>query len=125
MYEWKPIDSIEPVITLPPGATIEPASGRRVAFKDGITYTVTAQNGINIVYSLRKVLKQPKPAFVINVDSVTVRQGAVASATVLNVINDTVKSKLFLVNRRTGVNNPIKLTHNYRPGYRIHHTSFY
>src|SRR5688500_10288781 len=35
LYEWKSIDSIEPVIALPPGATIEPASGRPVAFKDG------------------------------------------------------------------------------------------
>lgn len=30
LYEWKSIDSIEPVITLAPGAAIEPASGRRV-----------------------------------------------------------------------------------------------
>src|SRR5688572_16022219 len=110
LYEWKRIDSIEPVITMPPGATIEPASGRRVAFKDGITYTVTAQNGISNVYTLRKVLKQPKPAFVFNVDSISVRQGAAVSATVLNIINDTAKSKLLLVNRRTGVNNPIPVT---------------
>jgi hypothetical protein len=109
LYEWKSIDSIEPVITLPPGATIEPASGQRVAFKDGITYTVTAQNGGGKVYSLRKILKQPQPAFVFNVDSVSVRQGAIASATVLNVINDTVQTQLFLVNKSTLANNPIRL----------------
>src|SRR5688572_17090713 len=110
LYEWKSIDSIEPVITLPPGATIEPASGRRVAFKDGITYTVTAQNGNSKMYSLRKILKQPKPAFVFAVDSVTVRQGAATSATAMNVINDTIKSQLFFVNKRTLVINPIRVT---------------
>lgn len=109
LYEWKSIDSIEPVITLPPGASIEPASGQRVAFKEGITYTVTAQNGMSKVYSLRKVLKQPQPAFVFAVDSVTVRQGGITSATVLNVINDTLKTQLFMVNKRTLVNTPIRL----------------
>lgn len=109
LYEWKPIDSITPVITLPPGAGIVPASGQSVAFKDGIRYTVTAQNGVSKVYSLRKILKQPQPAFVFSVDSVFVRQGAFTSATVLNVINDTIKTQLFLVNRRTSVNTPIRL----------------
>ena len=92
LYEWKSIDSIEPVISLPPGATIEPASGQRVAFKEGITYTVTAQNGAVKVYSLRKIVKQPQPAFVFSVDSVLVSQGAITSATVLNVINDTIRT---------------------------------
>jgi hypothetical protein len=110
LYEWKSIDSIEPVITLPPGATIEPASGRRVAFKDGFTYTVTAQNGTSKVYSLKKIVKQPKPAFVFTVDSVTVRLGAITSATVLNVINDTLKSQLSLVNKRTSVSNPVRIS---------------
>lgn len=109
LYEWKAIDSIVPVITLPPGASIEPASGKRVAFKDGINYTVTAQNGVSKVYSLRKILKQPQPAFVFTVDSVSVRQGAIASATVLNVINDTMQTQLMLINKRTLVNNPIRL----------------
>jgi hypothetical protein len=109
LYEWKSVDSIEPVITLPPGASIEPASGKRVAFKDGITYTVTAQNGASKVYSMRKILKQPQPAFVYSVESVSTRQGAIVSATVLNVINDTLKTQLFLINRSTLVSNPIRL----------------
>lgn len=110
LYEWKSIDSISPVITLAPGATIEPASGRRVAFKDGITYTVTAQNGTSKVYVLKKIVKQPKPAFVFAVDSVLIRQGGITSATVLNVINDTTQTALFLVNKRTSINNPIRIS---------------
>ena len=109
LYEWKAMDSIAPVITLPPGASIEPASGKRIAFKDGVNYTVTAQNGAGKVYVLRKILKQPQPAFVFTVDSVSVRQGGIVSATVLNVINDTLQTKLWLVNNRTLANNSIRL----------------
>ena len=109
LYEWRSNDSIAPVITLAPGASIEPASGQKIAFKDGITYIVTAQNGVSKVYSLRKILKQPQPAFVFSVDSVSVRQGGIVSATVLNVINDTLQTRLTLINRRTLVNTPIRL----------------
>lgn len=56
------------------------------------------------------MVKQPKPAFVFAVDSVLVRQGGITYATVLNVINDTTKTALFLVNKRTSVNNPMRIS---------------
>lgn len=65
--------------------------------------------GAGKVYVLRKILKQPQPAFVFTVDSVSVRQGGIVSATVLNVINDTLQTQLWLVNNRTLANNPIRL----------------
>lgn len=54
-------DSIAPVIVVAERAKISPASGKKVALKDGLTYTVTAQNGTSVSYKLRVVNNQAPP----------------------------------------------------------------
>jgi hypothetical protein len=54
-------DSIAPVITVSDKATILPASGTKVALKDGLTYTVKAQDGTTVTYTLKLVNNQAQP----------------------------------------------------------------
>ncbi|WP_316835174.1 hypothetical protein [Pedobacter nutrimenti] len=54
-------DSISPVIEVSERARISPASGKKVALKDGLSYTVTAQNGTSLVYKLKVVNNQAPP----------------------------------------------------------------
>ncbi|PTT03407.1 hypothetical protein DBR11_02465 [Pedobacter sp. HMWF019] len=54
-------DSIAPVIVVAERAKISPASGKKVALKDGLTYTVTAQNGTSASYKLKVVNNQAPP----------------------------------------------------------------
>ncbi len=59
---WPPMqdipDSIAPVISVSPRATVQPSSGTRIPFNAGFTYTVTAQNGITQTYVLKPVINQ-------------------------------------------------------------------
>jgi len=52
-------DSIAPVITVSDRANVSPASGKKVAFKDNVKFTVTAQNGSTKEYLIKKVINQP------------------------------------------------------------------
>lgn len=60
---WPPFvnmpDSITPKITVSERASILPASGKKVAFSDKTTYTVTAQDGNTRVYHLKRMNNQP------------------------------------------------------------------
>lgn len=62
---WPPFqtvpDSITPNIQLAERATISPASGTKVAFKETTKFTVTAQNGSKTVYTLNPSINQPIP----------------------------------------------------------------
>ncbi|MBB6273320.1 hypothetical protein HDF26_003780 [Pedobacter cryoconitis] len=62
---WPPFtqvpDSITPQITVAERASISPASGKKVAFKETTKYTVTAQDGSQTVYTLKPVINQPIP----------------------------------------------------------------
>lgn len=53
-------DSIAPQITVSDHAVISPASGEKVPLKDGITYTVTAQNKDTTTYRVKLVINQPE-----------------------------------------------------------------
>lgn len=52
-------DSAAPIIMISDSANITPASGNRIAFKSGITYTVTAQSGDKKEYHTKVVINQP------------------------------------------------------------------
>lgn len=54
-------DSIAPVIVVAERAKVSPASGKKVALKDGLTYTVTAQNGTSVSYKFKVVNNQAPP----------------------------------------------------------------
>ncbi|RFZ94629.1 hypothetical protein D0C36_03540 [Mucilaginibacter conchicola] len=56
-------DSITPVIKISDKATITPASGKKVALKDGLTYTVKAQDGTTVTYTLNVINNQAPPQF--------------------------------------------------------------
>lgn len=62
---WPPFtkvpDSIIPQITIAERASISPASGKKVAFKETTKFTVTAQDGTQTVYTLKPVINQPIP----------------------------------------------------------------
>lgn len=52
--------TISPQITVSENAAITPASGTAVPFQDGLTYTVTAQDGTTAVYTLKLIMNQPE-----------------------------------------------------------------
>lgn len=54
-------ESISPQLNVSEKASISPASGTKVPFADGTKYTVTAEDGTVKVYTLKRVLNQPKP----------------------------------------------------------------
>lgn len=62
---WPPFqktpDSISPSIIVAEHATISPASGTKVPFKEGVKFTVTAQDGSKTVYTLKPTINQPIP----------------------------------------------------------------
>jgi len=56
-------DSIKPLITVSDRATVSPASGTKIPFQEGTTFTVTAQDGSTKKYTLQAALNQPPLAF--------------------------------------------------------------
>lgn len=60
---WPPFqnipDSVSPVISVAERASILPASGKKIPFKDGFEYKVTAQNGAVKTYKLKPAINQP------------------------------------------------------------------
>ncbi|QEH41145.1 hypothetical protein [Chitinophaga sp. XS-30] len=101
LYQWKDVDSIAPVITLPEGAVISPESGTAVAFRNGTEYTVTAQDGTKRTFRLKKALMQPIPSFSIFGDSMIVRKGTSNGFMVSNAITDLAHTSGALVNNAT------------------------
>lgn len=67
-------EKIAPRIVLPAKATISPALGDSVLFKNDITYTVTAQSGLKKTYTL-KVIEQQQP-FYFRMNGTSFRLGA-------------------------------------------------
>lgn len=97
-------DSIAPVIVVSDRASVSPASGKKVVFKDNVKFTVTAQNGSTKEYLIKQVINQP-------VIKVSMLQGIFTyngkdfakrpiSVTIFgdNFIADTKQTKIFLVN---------------------------
>ncbi len=54
------ITALAPTITLPPGASVSPASGEKKDFTNPVTYTVTAEDGTKQTYTVT-VTKGPAP----------------------------------------------------------------
>lgn len=97
-FQTKP-DSINPQISLSERASISPASGKKVSFTEGTTYTVTAQNGVTRVFKLKPMINLPSPVFEVESPASLV----IGSLLRLNgqyFIPDTVQTKLYL----TGTN---------------------
>lgn len=94
-------DSIAPVILVSANSTIKPASGVKVALKDGMTYTVTAQDGTVAAYTLKLVINQAQPAFIVEVEQ-NLEIGSPATGInfnsyLANILWDVSKTKLYLI----------------------------
>lgn len=99
---WPPLtdmpDTITPQIAVSDRARVEPISGSSIPFRDGVQFTVTAQNGTTQTYTLRAGSNQPVPVFDVNspeflyIDRPLDLRGEY-------FIADTTKTKLFLINK--------------------------
>ena len=94
-------DSIAPVITLPDSAKISPASGKKLAFKTGITYTVTSAAGTTKKYTLAVNQQSAVPWFYYNPASITLGDYITLSGD--QFWQDTSKTKVYLVSATTGI----------------------
>ncbi|WP_133578157.1 hypothetical protein [Pedobacter metabolipauper] len=99
---WPPLqtipDSITPNILVSDRAKISPESGKKVAFNETTVYTVTAQDGSVKKYILSPSINQPLPAFeIINNTGITI--GETMALTGENIITDTTKTRLYLVDK--------------------------
>ncbi|WP_134091692.1 hypothetical protein [Olivibacter sp. XZL3] len=60
---WPPFqtvpDSISPVIGISRNATISPASGEKIAFREGSAYTVVSESGLSKIYYLKPAVNEP------------------------------------------------------------------
>ena len=54
-------ETVTPTITISERANVQPASNTAIAFADGTSFTVTAQDGTAKVYQLKRVVNVPKP----------------------------------------------------------------
>lgn len=99
-YFRKMPDSISPVITLPDSAKITPASGSKVAFKTGTTYTVTSAAGTNKKYILIVNQQSAVPWFYYNTPTITL--GDYVALNGDQFWQDTSKTKVYLVSATTG-----------------------
>jgi hypothetical protein len=93
-------DSIAPVITLPDSATVSPASGKKVAFRTGITYTVTSAAGTTKKYILTVNQQSAVPWFYYNPASIGLGDYVTLSGD--QFWQDTGKTKVYLVSATTG-----------------------
>jgi hypothetical protein len=100
-------DSITPVIMLPDSATISPASGKKVAFKTGTTYTVTSAAGTTKKYTLKLIRQSAVPWFYYNIASITL--GDYVSLSGDQFWQDTSITKVYLVSATTGIEYPAEL----------------
>jgi len=90
-------DFINPQITTSDRATVEPASGTKVAFKTGTVFKVKAQDGTVKTYTLKTYQSAPSPTFTIS--DLPYRPGADVYLTGEFMNPDTTVSKLYMVNQ--------------------------
>jgi hypothetical protein len=104
---WPPFqsvpDSVSPVIAVAERAAILPASGKKVPFKDGFTYTITAQNGTVKTYTLKPAINQPVPQISI---TTTAAIGTAFSIQGDYILPDISKTRIFLISN-TGLETPL------------------
>lgn len=97
---WPPFitmpDSITPQIKVSERATILPASGKKVAFSDKTTYTVTAEDGNSKVYHLKRLNNQPLFSFEL---ARTMVRGGPFLLSGSYLVADTSKTKVYLVDK--------------------------
>jgi hypothetical protein len=55
-------DSISPAITVSGGATVQPASGTKVPYKNGTIFEVKAADGSTKTFRLKVLVNQPAPS---------------------------------------------------------------
>lgn len=97
-------DSITPVITVSDRSSVSPASGKKVAFKDNVKFTVTAQNGTTKEYLIKQVINQPviKVSFVQGISVFNGKDVAKRATPITimgdNFISDLKQTKVFLMN---------------------------
>jgi hypothetical protein len=89
-------DFINPAIVVSEKSTVEPASGTKVAFKDGVTFKVKAQDGSVKTYVLKRYVNDPAPQFEANTDA---KIGDYIRLTGEFMIPDTNRTKLYLVDK--------------------------
>jgi len=99
---WTPFqsvpDSVAPLITISDRANISPASGKKIAFKEGVVYTVTAQDGTKKNYLFKPAINTPEPVFSVD----TYRPLTLGGILIINgefFIPDTARTKLYLVDK--------------------------
>jgi hypothetical protein len=96
---WPPFQTVPatvmPNITVSVGASISPTSGSSISFKNGTSYTVTAQNGDKKKYILVPMINQPQPVFEINANSINL--GGTLTLNGQYFVADSFQTKLFLI----------------------------
>ena len=99
---WPPLTNlpefVTPQIVVSEKARVEPVSGTSIPFKDGVVFRVTAENGTVQQYTLKAGSNQPVPVFEVN-SSEFLRIGKNIDLAGEYFIKDTVKTKLFLVDK--------------------------
>ncbi|MNL09022.1 hypothetical protein D3C87_1297690 [compost metagenome] len=114
MLYWPPMqdlpDFISPAVVVSERAGVLPASGESVPFKDGTTYTVTAQNGTTRQYKLKLALNQVKPLLIVGTSAPV---GAYFSVGGDFFIPDAAKTSVFLVDSKSKeiqLKNPLSIS---------------
>lgn len=100
-------ENLVPIITVSDRASVSPASGTTVAFKETTKFVVTAQNGTTKEYVIKKVINQP--LLKINLSSGIsvyntknfVTRGGFINVTGDNIIASKEQTKAYLVNTST------------------------
>ena len=95
-------DFISPSITVSDKATVNPASGTKIAFKTGAVFKVTAQDGNTKTYTLKLASNQPATTFTVSDTKIGDRLSIDGEF----IVADTNRTKLFLVDKN---NKDIKL----------------
>lgn len=94
-------DSVSTGITVSEHATVKPESGKKVALKNGVVFTVTAEDGTVATYKLKIVVNQPLLSIGNLPDDfqITAYFGRTLelASFISGVIPDATKTKLFLV----------------------------
>ena len=106
MY-WPPFqsipDSISPVIEVSKGATVLPASGKKVALKKGMTYTITAQDGSVRTMILVLMPNEPLPIFTVQNAPNFMQMGGLLILNGQYLPLDTNRMQVYLVNKTAQV----------------------
>lgn len=90
-------DSITPALVVSERATVRPASGDKVALKDGVVYTVTAEKGTTASYILKLIVNQPQPVMTTTFNSLEITSQSWNLGGFKYIIPDTVNTKLYFI----------------------------